>query len=53
MLTLRPTVFVDGYYVVVHEGRTAARILRMNSTARELWLWKQIGWGHLAGWPTS
>ena len=32
-------------YEVRYEGRTIGRILRMNSTARENWLWTQIGWG--------
>ena len=46
-VAFRRTVLLDGErppddYVVVHEGRTVGRILRMNSTAREPWLWTQI-----------
>jgi hypothetical protein len=56
-LAFRRTVLLDGErppddYVVVHEGRTVGRILRMNSTVRELWLWTQIGWGRPHG-PTG
>ena len=40
-------------YDVIQTGEIIGRILRMNSTAPELWLWTQIGWAHLAGWPTS
>ena len=57
-LALRSTIWLDGEnraddYEVRSEGRTVGRILRMNSTARELWLWTQIGRGHLAGRPMS
>ena len=42
-LAFRRTVLLDGErppddYVVVHEGRTVGRILRMNSTARAVGL---------------
>ena len=49
-LVLRRTVWLDGEnrpndYTVFHDGRKIGRIYRMNSTARELWLWTQIDWG--------
>jgi hypothetical protein len=49
-LVLRRIVWSDGYsstddYMVIHDGRKIGRIYRMDSTARELWLWTQINWG--------
>ena len=45
-LALRRTVWLDGEnrpndYTVFHDGQKVGRIYRINSTARELWLWTQ------------
>jgi hypothetical protein len=45
-LALRRTVWLDGEnrpndYIVFHDGQKVGRIWRINSTARELWLWTQ------------
>ena len=47
-LALRPVVRADGTirpddYNVIHEDAIIGRIYRMSSTARETWMWTQIG----------